>query len=337
MYLKRLSFFRSSMRSRYPQSTSSTARSGSVASVAPCSGDSMTTSCAPMPFILSNSPSPSRSSSPSIPSAGNRFGTTRSFHPGVFAPPPFLPYASTSGGVFDSFPAQNGQFFGSLATTLSRRKSFGRFPRSVEMITHRPVIGSLRNSGNAILLENVPGHPRWVSNQETLNCTASGVPVKMFQSRPSHLRAERILVQPHDRWLSRAVINCHYIKPAGTVADVTFRQKSLRRTHHQMLLFTCNAKLRQCRQILPYGARSDFHKCQRLAVVTYQIDFAFNAARGVIPGYEYVPLPPQIPVGIGFSSNAGAPGLLLLRIAGKTLLFTQAAPCRPVHQPKHQV
>src|SRR5712692_9791034 len=128
----------------------------------------MTTSCAPTPFILSNSPSPSRSSSPSMPSAGNRFGTTRSFHPGVFAPPPFLPYTNTSGGVFDSFPTQKGQFFGSLATTVSRRKSFGRFPRSVEMITHRPVIGSLRNSGKANLLEDVLGHPPRVHNQGTL-------------------------------------------------------------------------------------------------------------------------------------------------------------------------
>jgi hypothetical protein len=53
---------------------------------------------------------------------------------------------------------QNGQFFASVATTLSRRNSFGRFPRSVEMITHRPVIGSFRNSGNSILLECVPSN-----------------------------------------------------------------------------------------------------------------------------------------------------------------------------------
>ena len=48
----------------------------------------------------------------------------------------------------------------SVAMTLSRRKSFGRFPRSVEMITHRPVIGSFRNSGNAILLEYARSLPR---------------------------------------------------------------------------------------------------------------------------------------------------------------------------------
>src|SRR5437016_3090829 len=102
--------------------------------------------------------------------------------------------------------------------TLSRRKSFGRFPRSVEMITHRPVIGSLRSSGKAILLEYVLVHPRRVSNQETSNCTPSGALVKMFRSGPSYLRAERILVQPYHRRLFRPVINCRYIKPAGTLA-----------------------------------------------------------------------------------------------------------------------
>ena len=80
-------------------------------------------------------------------------------------------------------PTQKGQFFSSLGMTLSRRKSFGRFPRSVEMITHRPVIGSLRNSGKATSLNTFLGHPRGVSNQETLNCTASNAPVKMFRSR----------------------------------------------------------------------------------------------------------------------------------------------------------
>src|ERR1700730_1302263 len=120
----------------------------------------MITSCAPMPFILSNRPSPSRSSSPSMPSAGNLFGTTRMLQPGVLAPPPLRPYTRISGGVLDSLPTQKGQFFESDATTLSRRKSFGRFPRSVEMITHRPVIGSFRNSGKAILLNVLRGLPK---------------------------------------------------------------------------------------------------------------------------------------------------------------------------------
>ena len=118
---------------------------------------------------------------------------------------------------------------------------------------------------------------------------------------------------------------------------MAFRKKSLRRPNHNVLLFLCNTKLRQRLQILPDGARPDFYECQRLAIVTDEIDLALDAARSVIPRYEYVPLPPQIPVGIGFSANAGAPSFLLFRIAGKTLLFTQASPRRPVHSSKHQV
>jgi len=96
-------------------------------------------------------------------------------------------------------------------------------------------------------------------------------------------------VQPYHRRLPGAVINCHYIEPAGTLADVPFRQKSLRRANHHVLFFPGNTKFRQRRQVFPDGARSDLHKCQRLAIVTDEIDFALNAARSVIPGYEYVP------------------------------------------------
>src|SRR4029077_19383525 len=163
--------------------------------------------------------------------------------------------------------------------TLSLRKSLGRFPRSVEMITHRPVIGSFRNSGNAILLEKAPGHPRRASSQGDHKL------YRVWRSREDapaghlHLRAERILVQPDDRRLPWTIIDCHHVKPARTFAYVTFGKKSLRGANHHVLLFPCNAKLRQRLQIIPDRARSDFHKCQRLAIVTDEVNFAFNAAR----------------------------------------------------------
>ena len=56
-----------------------------------------------------------------------------------------------------------------------------------------------------------------------------------------------------------------------------------------MLFFPCNAQFGQRWQAFPDSARSDFHECQRLAIVTDEIDFTLNAARSVIPGYEYVP------------------------------------------------
>jgi hypothetical protein len=71
---------------------------------------------------------------------------------------------------------------------------------------------------------------------------------------------------------NRTTGNCHYIKPAGTFADVTFCQKSLGRANHHVLFFPRNAQFRQCRHVLPDGARSDFHKGQRLAIIADEID-----------------------------------------------------------------
>ena len=105
----------------------------------------MITSWAPMPFILSNSPSPWRSRVPSTRSTGNWFGTTRSVQPGPFAAVP-LRCASSSRGVMCSCPSQKGHETSGAICTDSRRKSVGRLRRSVEMITQRPVTGSLRSS-----------------------------------------------------------------------------------------------------------------------------------------------------------------------------------------------
>src|SRR5581483_10403619 len=119
----------------------------------------MITSCAPMPFMRSNIPSPSRSSIPSTCSAGNLFGTTRRSHPGPFGTPPFWRYESTSGGVSASCPGQNGHCSRPRICARSNRKSLGRFWRSVEMITHRPVTGSLRSCGIESVLEDLDRRP----------------------------------------------------------------------------------------------------------------------------------------------------------------------------------
>src|SRR6266576_6417654 len=115
----------------------------------------MITSWAPMPFMRSNSPSPSRSSVPSTCSAGNLFGTTRSSHPGVLGAPPSWRYERISGGVIASRPGQNGHSSRAMIAARSKRKSFGRFCRSVEMITQRPVTGSLRSSGFECVLNDL--------------------------------------------------------------------------------------------------------------------------------------------------------------------------------------
>jgi len=79
----------------------------------------------------------------------------------------------------------------------------------------------------------------------------------------------------------------------------------------QVLFFPGNAEFGQCRQVLPDRARSDFDKCQRLAIIADEIDLAFYTSRSVIAGHKDVPLPTQIPIGVGFSANSSAPGFQL--------------------------
>ncbi len=70
---------------------------------------------------------------------------------------------------------------------------------------------------------------------------------EMLLSGSSHLRAERILVQPYHRRLPRAVINRHYIKSAGTLDDVPFCEKPLRCANYHALFLPGNAQLRERR------------------------------------------------------------------------------------------
>jgi len=72
------------------------------------------------------------------------------------------------------------------------------------------------------------------------------------------------------------------------------------------------AQFRQNRQhIVAHGARPHFHKCQRVAVVSHQIDFAFRSAGHVIARDEHVAMTPQVPVAVGFAANSSAARLQL--------------------------
>ncbi len=45
---------------------------------------------------------------------------------------------------------------------------------------------------------------------------------------------------------------------------MTFSKKPVRRANYQVLFFPGNAKFRQGRQVVPYGARSNFHNAGAL-------------------------------------------------------------------------
>src|SRR5437773_1221001 len=158
-YSRRGSLARSMIRSRYARRTSATWPTGSCSILASCSGASITTSWAPTPFIRSKMPSPEGSSSPSIRSAGNLFGTTRTSHPGLFGALAAGRRAHTSSGVLDSWPAQNTQGPRRRSGGFEM-KSDGRRDRSEEMMTHRPTTGSRRSSGTFLLRSRFAGEQR---------------------------------------------------------------------------------------------------------------------------------------------------------------------------------
>src|SRR4029453_2732797 len=89
---------------------------------------------------------PRRSGVPSIISAGNLFGMTRTFHPGVFGAVPERRTATISGGVLSSCPSQNGQKDPSAWDSCDGTKSMGRRLRSVAMMTQVLETGSCLNS-----------------------------------------------------------------------------------------------------------------------------------------------------------------------------------------------
>src|SRR6185312_6419287 len=177
-----MSFFRSCTRSRNAHSTRAISASPIVANVLSWSVVSMTTSCAPMPVIRSNIPSPSRSSVPSTRSAGNLFGTTRRSQPGAFGPLPFCRYARTSGGVMPSCPGQNGQCSRPITSARCMMKSFGRFCRSVETTTQRSVTGSFLSSGIEGVLQDLDlRRPRVEMNRHDVEAAGALVDLVLRQ------------------------------------------------------------------------------------------------------------------------------------------------------------
>src|SRR3954447_15630592 len=124
-----------------------------ITSCAPTAGRDMNSSGIPRPDCIGSS---TASGSP-LASAGYRFGTTRTFQPGVSGPAPLDLSAQTSGGVRSSLPSANGSFSGSIGGRLSTfdANAPGRAARSPAMIARRPLSGSMRSSGKVLLHRHV--------------------------------------------------------------------------------------------------------------------------------------------------------------------------------------
>src|SRR3972149_2658180 len=118
IYFKRESLQRSIYRSLYAHKISLIYFSSSLESGLPCSGVSIITSWAPMPFILLYITCSLLLSLPSIIRAGKRLGITRTHHPDEFGLALLSLKASISSGVFDSLPEQKGHIEWFFVTTV---------------------------------------------------------------------------------------------------------------------------------------------------------------------------------------------------------------------------
>src|SRR5271155_5358180 len=104
--------------------------------------------------------------------------------------------------------------------TLSRTKSIGRLPRSVEMMTQRPVMESLRSSGKT---------SSWLVRVNILlRVLRGGARTSVFQCKNAQLmlgRVERAFVQAHDGLCAGARFDGQHVEAARGFFDVAGAQK----------------------------------------------------------------------------------------------------------------
>jgi hypothetical protein len=123
---------------------------------------------------------------------------------------------------------------------------------------------------------------------------------------------ERAFVQA-DYGFAGARFDRQDIKAAGGFCNVACAQKLAGHAREVAALFPVHGffgRLRRGasrlrRREVGDGARLYFYEGERLAVVTYHINFAFDAGRGEIAGDEDVAVAVQVPVGVGFAADAG--------------------------------
>lgn len=150
------------------------------------------------------------------------------------------------------------------------------------------------------------------------------------------LRAEGILVEAHDGRLARCIIDGQNIEAAEAGLDAALGHKALCGANDHGLLGGSDAELRESLKIFAHGASTDFDECEGIAVITDEVDFPFHAPGHEISSYEDVSEAPQIPVAIGFSTNAGLARGLFSLAGGKRIFIAQASPGAPMEGAKNE-
>src|SRR4029077_306384 len=123
----------------------------------------------------------------------------------------------------------------------------------------------------------------------------------------SQLGTESVLMQAELGRRAGAIVDGHDVKATRGIADVALGEKALRGAYDHALLVGGDAQLRERGEFFARGSCAYFHEGERFAIVPDQIDFALGAAGHEVPRDKNVAMLAKIPVGIGFSADAGAP------------------------------
>jgi hypothetical protein len=158
----------------------------------------------------------------------------------------------------------------------------GRFPRSVEIITQRPVIGSLRNSGK----DNPQGcrfhsvlHARPRLSFIVLFRALNGRMRFALLEMRSKLRAESGFVHADNRRLAGCIVNRDDIETKWAILDVLPAKKIVCSAEKNFVLLFADAQLRLYRPLYERLARANFHNGKSVVVEADEVQFAFCAAK----------------------------------------------------------
>src|SRR5690349_14139947 len=99
--------------------------------------------------------------------------------------------------------------------------------------------------------------------------------------------------------MARSVVNGEDVETERTLGNVALSKEVLRGANEDVLLSFGDAQFRKRgERIVADGARADFDKRQRRAVVTDEIEFTFRSARHKVSRDEDVALAAKIPVSV---------------------------------------
>src|SRR5579862_9477796 len=177
--------------------------------------------------------------------------------------------------------------------TLSRTKSEGRFARSVEMITQRPVTGSLRSSGNASLLA-----PPRVQTRG-----AKALSLSTYFSAASRRRKGRgagasltigkgAAMKANDRRNAGRGFDGQHVEAARRLADAALGQELAGHAREQAALFGRDGVLGQAARGALAGARLHFDKGEHRAVIANEVELSLESGYGEVARDDRVAVAP---------------------------------------------